>query len=709
MALSTPPTPDASSRRTRYAAQSAVLVAAATIALVFITALSGRLGWRADLTSTRQHTLSPRTLALLRSLDEPTQIIVAASRARTDPRTRQQIDDLLASFASASPKLTVRTIDPASPTALSDIEALIRSLAQRHQPAVDHQRAALDDTARALASLAAASGEAAAVLEADAAQAPLGAARQRLGDLAALLRAMPGDLARASEGVAGASSRTIAGVELPVADAAQQAARPALDARAKAAEAALAAAREAALTPAPALVTLRDSALTAADRLRRLGPLEPLMVARLLASREAVIVLSDKGLTAVEFQALLPITRAGATAATRAQTLFVGEEAISGAIATLAAPLTPILVFVHAEREAMLDAARRPTAVTSARIGRLIQRLELRRISVAEWAVAREPLRPDLASIDPQRQRPVVWFILGAPSRLGGAQRDSDRPARLDALARAQATLIENGEDLLIAVEPSELPAVGERDPLVASLEPLGLRIDSGRPLIELVAAPGVTGVSAYQSLREANTDHPIGAAVSGLAMMLHWASAITLDTETEDRRLTPLLTAPAGDQRWGESQWLGLRHLHIGRPFQAVVPREPPTPDERRDNLTGPWVVGAAAERFNPPSRRSPGSQRVVVVAAPSWFEDQFADAATTVDGRSVALLPGNPEFIDAALLWLAHQDELIAASPRPRDTPRISAIPPARLSAIRWALIAGLPLITLGIGAAALLLRRA
>lgn len=708
MALSTP---DAAARRTRYIAQTAVLAAAATIVLIFIVALSARLGWRADLTATRQHTLSPRTLALLRSLDAPTEIIVAAGRARTDPRTRQQIDDLLASFAGASPRLTVRTIDPASPAAQADIESLIRSLAQRHEHAVSRQRAALDDTARDLAALAAASSEAASQLEANAAQAPQGTSRQRLADLAALLRAMPGDLSRAAEGVADAAARPIAGAALPVADEAQQAALPALDAMAKAAEAASAAARDAGLSPPPSLNTLRDAALSTADRLRRLGPLEPLMVARLLASREAVIVLSDKGLTAVEYQSLLPVARAGDSAAARAQMLFVGEEAIAGAIATLASPVTPIVVFVHAEREAMLDAARRPTAATSARIGRLIQRLELRRFSISEWPVARMALRPDLASIDPQRQRPVVWFIMGAPSRLGGTQRENDRPARLDALARAQAVLIENGEDLLIAVEPSELPAVGERDPLVAPLEPLGLRIDSARPLIELVSAPGVTAVSSHQTLREANSRHPIGAAVNGLAMMLQWASIITLDAdiETDDRRLTPLLTVPAGDRRWGESQWLGLRYLHLGRPFQAVIPRELPTPDERRDNLTGPWVVGAAAERFNPPSRRTPGSQRLVVVAAPSWFEDQFADASTTVDGRSVALMPGNPEFVDAALLWLAHQDELIAASPRPRDTPRVGMIPPARLTAIRWALIAGLPLLTLGIGAVALLLRRA
>ncbi len=70
--------------------------------------------------------------------------------------------------------------------------------------------------------------------------------------------------------------------------------------------------------------------------------------------------------------------------------------------------------------------------------------------------------------------------------------------------------------------------------------------------------------------------------------------------------------------------------------------------------------------------------------------------------DGRVVPVNPGNAELFEAAVLWLAGEDELVAQSAGARATPLVGDIAPGRLAAVRWALVAGLPLATLILGIA-------
>ena len=66
----------------------------------------------------------------------------------------------------------------------------------------------------------------------------------------------------------------------------------------------------------------------------------------------------------------------------------------------------------------------------------------------------------------------------------------------------------------------------------------------------------------------------------------------------------------------------------------------------------------------------------------------------------RVALVSPGNAELFEAAVLWLAGQDELIATSAGARSTAMVKPLSPGSLTALRWGLIAGLPLMTLGLG---------
>jgi hypothetical protein len=90
------------------------------------------------------------------------------------------------------------------------------------------------------------------------------------------------------------------------------------------------------------------------------------------------------------------------------------------------------------------------------------------------------------------------------------------------------------------------------------------------------------------------------------------------------------------------------------------------------------------------------------VVVGSNTWFRDDIADAAEMVDNRVRLINPGNSELFESSVYWLARQDQSIGASPEASAVPVIpSDLSTGALSAIRWMLIAGLPVVILLAGA--------
>jgi hypothetical protein len=167
------------------------------------------------------------------------------------------------------------------------------------------------------------------------------------------------------------------------------------------------------------------------------------------------------------------------------------------------------------------------------------------------------------------------------------------------------------------------------------------------------------------------------------LPTRLEWP--IALSTATADGvKSWPLLKVD-GKTAWGESQWLGYWQVRISE--HELVP-DKPAKDSERDDTKGPWTVALAAQRGS-----GGDSQRLVVVGANSWFMDRVALEQSVVDGRAAAAYPGNIELFEAAVYWLAGQDDMIAPSATARAVPLIRPLSGGTLLAIRWLTIAGLP----------------
>lgn len=703
--------PTAAARRARFGTMSVILLAAATVSVIVLNVLGTRFAARFDVTSTGEHRLSPRSQSLLERLSGPYEVVVAAplrDRAVTDPRALQALRDVLDQFRHARGGVTIRStlIDTGSAAGIAEFEALLDRLAQRDAPRIQKQADAVAtglDRAEALAAdMETLSPMLDAVARAIPDDAP-GAATNRsyFEQRAAELRISAPPL-RQAVGRARDTLTKPAG-HPPIPDP-ERAAAPVL-ALLKEIEAGLndiaensrrfanaegipAPARDAAAPASTAAASLRDRVAVLRDNLERLERIDLVRIARTLQAGSAALVIGppEAGVTAIDMAQLLPGEAAvEAAGGARADMGRRAEELIATAIASLAQPIKPIVMFIHGQPARGF--------LQSPDFIQLLNRLALRGIDAAEWAVSVDPEPPPLTRADPTGQRPVVYVVLSTDASQSAPARGQSGPERAAKVGRAVASLIEAGQPVLLSLNPSTLPTFGETDPMIAGLRHFGLTADTGRPILQERFAADGRHVDAWQVLTAETGDHPIAGAVRGLPARFEWPVAVRLDPEArlDGVKATPLyiVKSPAA---WGESQWLSYWQVRI--PEHDLVPNKP-AKDAPRDDGAGPWPIVMAAERRGPD-----GPERLVVVGANTWFMDRIAQERALIDGRPAPTNPGNAELFEAAVYWLAGQDEMIAQSPTARAVPLIRPLGGGTLLVLRWAAIAGLPGLVLLLG---------
>jgi hypothetical protein len=710
-------------RRLRFAGLTLVLVLAATASLVIAIVLTGRHSARFDVTAMREHALSPRTEALLSGLSGGYEVVIAGPLK--DPRTvdsrgLQRVADVLDQFKRAGREglsVTYTLIDTGSTSGVEAYSALLGRLAERDKEKIRVQTESVTlaiGGARELADgLEALAPRLLEVRKAIGDASPNAATNQAYFDQRAheaglSARALRDLAAKAEQALA---SRAATGFAIPDLEGAAGLLRGPLGdmetglrtmaadlATFGSAEGVTPVAAEGARGLAPEAARLRDRAALMRDALERMERIDLVRIANVLRSSSAVVVVGppERGLTAIDFAELFPPpgTARGAVSADLGRS---AEELLSTAIAALAQPVKPIVVLVHGQTPGFFD------KVSFFQL--MMQRLAMRGIDIVMWETADETDPPSLARLDPRGERPVVYVVFNTASfasggaGLNGAQRASR-------LGRAVAGLVQRGEAVLMSVFPSTFPAGGEPDPTTAWLEPMGIRVEAGRPLLRERSTPEGRRVDAWQVLRALPGEHAILGATKGLPTRLEWPVAIRTDTALESGAtkngvtVTPLYRVE-DSRAWGESQWLGYMQVPISQ--HASVPT-PPSNDSSRDEAKGPWDVAVAVERraqgFDRP-------QRLLIVGSNTWFSDAVMAEGAEVDGRIVAANPGNAELLEAGIYWLAGQDSAIAQSATARAVPLIRPLDRGTLSLLRWLAIAGLPGAVLVLGAAWRVLR--
>ncbi|USN99991.1 MAG: hypothetical protein H6810_04850 [Phycisphaeraceae bacterium] len=675
--------------RTTLAIRAGVLALAATVIAVSLAVLGSNTNARFDLTFARRHELGERTMARLRTLDEPLELVVAVDRRRIDRRARDRVDDVLAAFDHASPDLSVTFIDTGSPRGPELYDDLLARLRVREAP---RRQQLEDEAARLIAdansleaelgSLDTAASTAAGVATAHAPRLQQFAAFARvaakqLGE-AADAAASDTEKARAAAGVAGKLAPQF---EVVVGELGQMEGDPPSDE-----------ARLRVRNAARVADSIRGHAAALAQRGANLGQTDLDRVSKALETGEAALLIgpprdAGPGLVAIDLDELYPPSElfdVGGAAA-EAATADRAEQLASSALAVLADPARPVVVFVHGVMQRWVGQAGALTG--------LLERLAHEGIDYAEWAAAIEPSPPDLTEIDPSGTRPVVYAIIGPDSTTTARPSDPNSKSGTEIAQRIGEVvrgLVDQGKPVLVNLAPSVFPTFGDADPVADPLASYGITAQSGTPIF--ASTPGANGpiASTLHRVVPERNDQAISDAIAGLPMAIERPVPLTLDGDA-----MALLTLPASDDRWAETQW--LRYFRTPANQRHLLPDQPRF-DADQGDARGPWIIAAAGRG---PSTRGE-RPRAVVVGANTWFLDRAWRSQQVVNGRPLLVNPGNVEFFDAAVLWLAGRDELIAPSPSARPIALIRPISPGTLGAIRWGLIGGLPLLILIAGGA-------
>ncbi|HLO40871.1 MAG TPA: hypothetical protein VK176_07595 [Phycisphaerales bacterium] len=711
--MSTPATNEsARSRRARSAALAILGLVAVLVCLTLANALAARYTGRLDVTATGDHQLAPRTTATLGALRGPYTVVLAGDFSRLDRAQLERARDVLAQMQRTSANIQPQFLDTSASTGQQQFVQLLTDLAARDREILDLQtrsiRAAADrgittaeylETGLAPAILKIRDG-----LPLDGASLKL---RENLDARSAACRLSAADLRAAAKAIEEPLGSSIAGIQIPQTDIAAQQIRAILTSVGEqvstlvrdlktiaAAEALPATARG----PAEGMIEpsekARDAALTAADTLSRITRPDVLRIAKALEAGDACIVVgpTGTGLMAIEFSQLFPPALRAESAADAGQRT---EQLVSTAISALNTPVRPIVVFMHGELGTGLVA--QPGIVS-----RVSQRLALRGIDVAEWAVLSQEQPPALTSLNPDGKRPVIYAAIPPDSSASKPKPTDPSGAERAAKFGAALTLVaDRGAPILLSLYPSVLPTYGDKDPTTAVLDRFGLVADSGRPLMKDRLTPQGRTVETDQGLRAVSGEHPILKAIHGLPTLFLWPIALAPAPDQggaarPPAALTPLFEVPAQTQSWAESQWLNFWRLP--RSERTVVPNLPEY-NEGRDARYSPMITAYAAEL---PAAGGRDRQRLVAIGTNRWFMDPVTTPVVNIDGRTLLANPGNIELLEASVYWLAGQDDLIAQSPEARAVALLQSLSPGTEQGLRIAFVAGLPLLVLIAGVA-------
>lgn len=735
----------AASRRARYLATTSVLLLAVSAVCVFGVMLASRHPVRWDMTATREHQLSERTQKVLANLKGPHEIMVVANASTVDPRALERTQSVLGAIARSSEQVSASFIDAGSARGHAQLDEVLTRLTTRYQDGLTKASKGVADAnaaARALAGdIELLAGQMQGVQDAiaDAGGDPnITAVKRFFADSASVLRVSSHELTQAcvnSEKLLGSpipgtvivpTARAASALRLPGASVLRQL-EPIQQTTAAVAGVAGATAvrgvpkdlQQKAVPISQSLSRVRDQAarlLLDLDQVAR-TPLES--VVHVVSSSSAVLVIGPPpsndasagaggsasgsaggavgsaaggGLTAVDLTTLLPPRVRELEGAVQPDLRFRAEELLTGALASLSMPNAPIVCITHGAPSSTRLNADSPL------IEALVTRLRLRGIDVIEWPAADvdEPIGRN--AVDPEGRRPVVYAVVPI-NAMAGAE-GATRSAKLN---KAVAGLVESRQSVLLSLNPSNLPAMGQPDPAVDFLASYGIKPATGHPLLR--RQPTQTGGFVTPDLFILRTEqgHPVAEAAQSLRTYLAWALPIGIDASagrSSGTEVWPLMVVPDDGTVWGEADWLGFRQTPADQRASLV---NPPTPESVRDDKNGPWTVAVAGEHCgvrDPTSKLTARCGRLIVVGSNRWFFDEFTQVGELIDAQMVARNPGNLEFFEAAVYWLSGQDNLIARSADAQAAALIPDLSDGTQITLRWVLIAGLPVIVLLIG---------
>jgi hypothetical protein len=662
---------------------------------VSIVMLGQRFSQRWDVTATREHALSQRTMGLLSGLQERQQVAIWGDLSSLDAGSKRSVLDTIDLFTRSGTKVDFSLIDTGGGAGKADFGQFVRSLAQAKSQGLKSYAAASQGLIDAAGAFGRELNDTVGPAMDDLAKTFTPATREAATRRAAAVRAAGKNLvdlaARSSADLAADSL----GVGIPELNA-QAVARPVREGLTTAVEQFTKFANElGSVSDAPgatdelilATRSVVRSIQEATERAKKAidyfssakAPPVVRIVDALKAPRGVVLIgTEDPGLLALDFDELF-------APGSRADARRRAEELLATGLASLSSPVRPIAVFTHAENQSVLERGRL--------FDTLLSRFTLRNFEVVEWSVLTSDLPPGFQDLRGTALRPVVYVVI-SPDSSASAGPGGTLPGaqRAQSLGKALTRLIDDGASILINLNPSVIPSAGQPDPVASTLERVGLRVDSARPIFTRVSGSNAAATISPDaialspgSVDSSAPGHQIALATRNLRTFVGFPMVISADAKVKG---APLLAIPVSDNLWCESQWLGIWQT----PAQQRSMIQPvPTYDASKDARPDPMVIARAVERD-----AAGQLQRIIAVGSNNWMADFVLSQRTNVDGRDVAEYPGNAELLDSAMLWLSRQDTLLTGS----SIAPVALIDPltfGQLRMLRVMALIGLPLLVL------------
>ena len=406
--------------------------------------------------------------------------------------------------------------------------------------------------------------------------------------------------------------------------------------------------------------------------IRALSAVEPTRgydeASRRLQAGPCVVVLSPEQVRVLPIERLFPPALEQAQANNGSDPRFLGETLLTASLQSLRLDPPPRIVFVVNDDQQALG--------SRGRYQRVAQRLQSLGIEVVQWDPLErtgdpdQPYAPDPGSTRRPGQR-VAYVVLP----LASAQADGTTSLNLREERERYIQVIDErltaGDGVLWMMLVDASQQVGDH-PFTAYCRRWGMA-----PLLnQVVLQRQQFGGEVARSTPEIrftrwHAPHTVTASLDGLPGYIGVTAPIALVDSQNQAVVQPIVEL----QETGIWVLPNLADYGSGNPAYR--------PEEARQSV----AVVAAAEQ---------GDARFIVAPVQNWADDavtghgQAGPGTADLSGQS---FPGNAELILNSLLWLAHHDELIAASPRSQDIRRVQPVSEATLSLYRWLLLLGLP----------------
>ena len=275
-----------------------------------------------------------------------------------------------------------------------------------------------------------------------------------------------------------------------------------------------------------------------------------------------------------------------------------------------------------------------------------------------------------------------------------------DQPSQIDPMLEQH---LKSGGSALVILFPTT-------DPMIQALGPMGIEARTDDVLVhEALPTPerqsndfAENAEQSSQAVYKINQygNHPIATPLAGLDFLQAASVPVFVTHDAPPGvQATPLLPMPFSPHYWATADAASI--LGSERPRLTFNPKA--DPDAGRmfgdlDNTPDNRLYGAAASE-------APGGSRLVVVGsyvfAISYLVDLADQEMVERHGLNVSRLPGNGEFFVNSILWLAHQDSMLAIGPHALQVARIGEMTPATQAFWRVGVLTGLlPLMAIAAG---------